>query len=54
MIDEINQKTEQENTEHVLDNEPKTGIIDIKLFIGIALIILVIGIVSNKKKDREV
>ena len=47
-------ETEQENTEHVLDNEPKTGIIDIKLFIGIALIILVIGIVSNKKKDREV
>lgn len=44
---------DKEKTDHVLDNVPKTGVIDVKLIIGIILIVPVVGIVSNKRKNKK-
>ena len=42
------------SNESKLDNEPKTGEVAIKLFIGIGLVAFVILIVNNKKKNTEI
>ena len=50
--EQTNEEKIVEKDQQILDNEPKTGVIDGKLFIGIILIILVVGIVNNKRKRR--
>ena len=42
------------SNENKLDNEPKTGEVAIKLFIGIGLVAFVVLIVNNKKRNKEV
>ena len=47
----VEQGKEQEK-EHILDEQPKTGFMDIKLLIGIGLILMVVWIGKNKVKKR--
>lgn len=42
---------EQENSNRVLDDQPKTGIFDIKLFIGIIMVVFTVVVVKNKRKN---
>ena len=52
-VDEkVEQNTEQEK-EHILDEQPKTGFMDIKLLIGIGLILVTVWIVKNKVQKGE-
>ena len=42
---------EQDNSNRVLDDQPKTGIFDIKLLIGIAMVVFTVIVVKNKRKN---
>lgn len=42
---------EQDNSNKVLDDQPKTGIFDMKLLIGIAMVVFTIVVVKNKRKN---
>ena len=47
----VEQGKEQEK-EHILDEQTKTGFLDIKLLIGIGLILMVVSIIRNKRKNK--
>lgn len=41
----------EDNSNRVLDDQPKTGIFDIKLLIGIAMVVFTVIVVKNKRKN---
>lgn len=46
----INEEIKEEKKEHILDNEPKTGIIDIVSILAVIMTLSIVGIIISKNK----